>query len=82
MISFFHEIDIKNGFVSKPYGKSIDEYFKDLEQQNFHFSQLEEEERDQEFNVFTVDEMTELQGKLFDHQYNEFTRIKELLKET
>jgi hypothetical protein len=24
MISFFHEIDLKNGFVRKPYGKSLD----------------------------------------------------------
>lgn len=24
MISFFKEIDIKNGFVHKPYGKSLD----------------------------------------------------------
>ena len=28
MISFFNEIDIKNGFVHKPYGKSLDEYLK------------------------------------------------------
>lgn len=28
MISFFNEIDLKNGFVHKPYGKSLDEYLK------------------------------------------------------
>jgi hypothetical protein len=28
MISFFNEIDIKNGFVYKPYGRSLEEYLK------------------------------------------------------
>lgn len=41
MISFFNEIDIKNGFVHKPYGKSLDEYLKDLQNRNFNMSQLE-----------------------------------------
>ena len=43
MISYFNEIDIKNGFVYKPYGKSLEEYLKDLEQQqkNNNLSRLE-----------------------------------------
>jgi hypothetical protein len=28
MISFFNEIDIKNGFTYKPYGKTLEEYLK------------------------------------------------------
>jgi hypothetical protein len=41
MISYFNEIDIKNGFVYKPYGKSLEEYLKDLEERNFNISRLE-----------------------------------------
>ena len=43
MISFFNEIDIINGFVHKPYGKSLDEYLKELEEKNFHLSRLDGE---------------------------------------
>lgn len=42
MISFFKEIDIKNGFMQKTYGKSIDEYFKDLEEQNYNLSRMQD----------------------------------------
>lgn len=41
MISFFNEIDIKNGFVYKPYGKSLAEYLKELEDRNFNISKME-----------------------------------------
>lgn len=41
MISFFNEIDIKNGFVHKPYGKSLEEYFKEIEEKDFHLSRLD-----------------------------------------
>ena len=30
MISFFNEIDIKNGFTFQPYGKTLEEYLKEL----------------------------------------------------
>ena len=30
MISFFNEIDIKNGFVKKPTRKTIEDYFQSL----------------------------------------------------
>jgi hypothetical protein len=40
MISYFTEIDIKNGFRHKPYGKSLEEYIKKLEERNFNFSLL------------------------------------------
>lgn len=80
MISFFDEIDMKNGFTNKLNGKSIDEYFKHLEQQNFNISRLQED-NDENFTLFTSDQMHELQSKLFKNQYEEYIRIKELLKE-
>ena len=55
---------MKNGFVRKPYGKSLDEYFKDLEQRIFHLSRFEEEKAE-DFNIFTGEELEELEFKLF-----------------
>jgi hypothetical protein len=40
MISFFNEMDIKNGFTHKPYGKSLEEYLKELEENRFNLSIL------------------------------------------
>ena len=42
MISYFNEIDIKNGFRHKQYGKTLEQYLKDLEERNFNFSVLNE----------------------------------------
>ena len=67
--------------MQKTYGKSIDEYFKDLEERNYQLSQMKDEE-EEEFNIFTSDELTEMQKKLFEHQYDEFIRIKNLLEQT
>lgn len=80
MISFFDEIDMKNGFTNKLNGKSIDEYFKHLEEQNFNISRLQED-NDENFTLFTSEEMHELQSKLFKNQYEEYIRIKQLLKQ-
>lgn len=52
MISFFNEIDIKNGFVYKPYGKSLDEYLKDMENRDFNISKLDAE-RNEDVSLFT-----------------------------
>lgn len=31
MISYFNEWDLKNGFRHKPYGKTVEEYIKEVE---------------------------------------------------
>ena len=80
MISYFNEIDIKNGFRQKQYGKTLEQYLKELEERNFNFSVLNEEKVDN-ISVFTEDELNSLKSKLFENQYNEYIRIKELLKE-
>ena len=80
MISYFNEIDIKNGFRQKQYGKMLEQYLKELEERNFNFSVLNEEKVDN-ISVFTEDELNSLKSKLFENQYNEYIRIKELLKE-
>lgn len=69
MVSFFNEIDLKNGFRYKPYGKSVDDYFKE-------FKDIENYD---DISVFTEEELKELHGKLFETQYKEYTRIKKLL---
>ena len=80
MISFFNEIDIINGFVHKPYGKSLDEYLKELEEKNFNLSRLDGEKAE-DISLFTEEELSNLKLKLFEHQFNEYSRIKQLLKE-
>ena len=40
MISFFNEIDLKNGFVYKPYGKSLDEYLKEIENKGNYLKKI------------------------------------------
>jgi hypothetical protein len=79
MISYFTEIDIKNGFTHKPYGKSLEEYLKELEERNFNFSVLNEDKLE-DMSLFTEDELSSLKSKLFENQYNEYIRIKGLLK--
>lgn len=51
MISFFNEIDIKNGFVHKPYGKSLDEYLKELETKG-HLNKIDLE-KTEDISLFT-----------------------------
>lgn len=72
MISYFNEWDLKNGFRHKPYGKSMEEYIKEVE---------EDIENYDDISIFTEKELSELKGKLFETQYNEYTRIKKLLAE-
>ncbi len=80
MISYFNQMDIKNGFRHKQYGKTLQQYLKQLQQRNFNFSILNEEKLDN-VSLFTQDELNSLKMKLFENQYNEFIRIKELLKQ-
>ena len=80
MISFFNEIDIKNGFVHKPYGKSLDEFLKQIEDKNNPLNKIETE-KVEDINLFTEDQLSKLKSKLFQSQYNEYMRIKKLLKE-
>ncbi len=52
MVSFFTEIDIKNGFVHKPYGKSLEEFLKEIEEKKFNFSVFNDRGYE-DINVFT-----------------------------
>lgn len=61
MISFFNEIDIMNGFTHKPYGKSLDQYLKDLEKNKFQLDEF----LDDQVNLFTEDQLNQLKPKLF-----------------
>jgi anthranilate phosphoribosyltransferase len=69
MISYFNEIDLKNGFRHKQYGKTLEEYLRELEQRNFNFSMLGDDKMDN-VSLFTEDELNALKGKLFENQYN------------
>lgn len=80
MISYFTEIDIKNGFRHKPFGKSLEEYLKKLEERNFNFS-LFNQYRADDVSLFTEDELINLKPKLFENQYSEYIRIKVLLQQ-
>lgn len=42
MISFFTEIDIKNGFTYKPYGKSLETFLREVEEKKGNLSVLRE----------------------------------------
>jgi transposase-like protein len=54
MISYFNEIDLKNGFRHKQYGKTLEEYLRELEQRNFNFSMLGDDKMDN-VSLFTED---------------------------
>jgi hypothetical protein len=54
MISYFNEIDLKNGFRHKQYGKTLEEYLKELEERNFNFSILNDDKMDN-ISLFTED---------------------------
>ena len=43
MISFFNEIDLKNGFKHNQYGKTFEQYIKELEEKNFNLSVLNDD---------------------------------------
>ena len=56
MVSYFNEFDLKNGFRHKPYGKSVEEYFKEFTQSLENYDDI---------SVFTEKELTDLKPKLF-----------------
>lgn len=72
MISYFNEFDLKNGFRHKPYGKTVEEYFKEFPDSLENYDDV---------SVFTEKELEDLRGKLFETQYKEYTRIKKLQEE-
>jgi chitin synthase len=56
MISYFNEFDLKNGFRHKPYGKTVEEYFKEFADSLENYDDV---------SIFTEKELEELRGKLF-----------------
>ena len=40
-----------------------------------------EEETNDQISLFTEEELTQLKSKLFEYQYNEYIRIKQLMKD-
>jgi|JI6StandDraft_1071083.scaffolds.fasta_scaffold02937_12 hypothetical protein len=72
MISYFNEFDLKNGFRHKPYGKSVEEFFKEFGQSLENYDDI---------SIFTEKELTDLKSKLFETQHKEYTRIKSLQEE-
>lgn len=72
MISYFNEFDLKNGFRHKPYGKSVEEFFKEFGQSLENYDDI---------SIFTEKELADLKSKLFETQHKEYTRIKSLQEE-
>lgn len=64
MISFFNEIDIKNGFRQRSNSMALDEFLKEVEQNKFDINAFSEEKMGQ-INLFTEEELSELKPKLF-----------------
>ena len=64
MISFFNEIDLKNGFVYKPYGKSLDEYLKEIENKGNYLKTIETE-KVEDISLFTQEELKKMKLNLF-----------------
>ncbi len=52
MISFFNEIDIKNGFRQRSNSMALDEFLKEVEENKFDINSLTEEKMGQ-INLFT-----------------------------
>ena len=79
MISFFNEIDIKNGFRQRTYSMALDEFLKDIEQNRYDPNQLDD--RLPTINLFTEEELQELKPRLFENQYSQYIETKNLLKD-
>jgi hypothetical protein len=78
MISFFNEIDIKNGFRQRSNSMSLDDFLREVEQNKFDPANLPED-RVAQVNLFTEEELQELQPRLFENQYSQYVRTKKLL---
>lgn len=64
MISLFNEIDIKNGFRQRSNSMSLDDFLREVEQNKFDPGNLPDD-RLAQVNLFTEEELNELQPKLF-----------------
>ena len=53
MISFFNEIDIKNGFRARSNSMSLDEFLKETEAGKIDLNTLNNEEKVNQINLFT-----------------------------
>lgn len=80
MISYFNEIDIKNGFRQRSNSMSLDDFLREVEQNKFDPANLPDE-RLAQVNLFTEEELQELQPRLFENQYKQYVRTKKLLKD-
>lgn len=78
MVSLFSEIDIKNGFRLRSNSMSLDDFLRDVEQNKIDPSSLPEDRLNQ-INLFTEEELRHLQPKLFENQYRHYMQTKKLL---
>lgn len=80
MISFFNEIDIKNGFRQRSNSLALDEFLREVEENKIDLNALSEERAGQ-INLFTEEELQELSPRLFENQYEQYVKTKGLLEE-
>lgn len=78
MISFFSEIDIKNGFRARTNSVSLDEFLKEAQAGKIDLNALSEDKVNQ-INLFTEDQFNDLQPHLFENQYEQYIKTKKLL---
>ena len=79
MISFFNEIDIKNGFRARSNSMSLDEFLKQTEAGKIDLNSLNNEQKVNQINLFTEQQFGDLQSQLFENQQLEYTKTKKLL---